>query len=126
MPGAYEWWYFDAHSTDGQWALVCIWFLGCPFSPYYARSVQGQTSDPFKANAVFFALYNNGQLYAYHFTQFDGGVSAEDGLHFGPNALSLTNGLWQMSLSDENTNGRQLDAALTFTAPPLQGCTRAK
>ncbi len=118
-PGAYEWWYFDAHSEDGQWALVCIWFLGNPFSPYYAQAARGRAGDPFAANALFFALYKNGQLHAYHFTQFEAGVSASDALCFGPNTLSLTNGLWQMTLADENANGRTLEALLTFTAPPL-------
>ena len=122
-PGAYEWWYFDAHSADGKWALVCIWFLGNPFSPYYAQAVQGQASDPFAANALFFALYKNGQLYAYHFTHFENGVGADSGLCFGPNTLILTNGLWQMTLADENANGRKLDTSLTFTAPPLQPAT---
>ena len=69
-PGAYEWWYFDALSDDGEWALTCIWFLGNPFSPYYRLSAQGKNADPFAHNALFFALYRQGRLHAYHFTRF--------------------------------------------------------
>lgn len=123
-PGAYEWWYFDARSADGQWALACIWFLGNPFSPYYAQAARGAGGDPFAAPALFFALYKEGGLHAYHFSQFEGGVDVGGGLptclRFGPSTLSLTNGAWQMALSDENANGRHLEAALVFTAPPLQ------
>lgn len=123
-PGAYEWWYFDARSADGRWALACIWFLGNPFSPYYAQAARGQEGDPFAAPALFFALYQEGRLHAYHFSQFEAGVDVGSSLptsfRFGPNTLSLTNGQWQMTLSDENANGRHLEAALTFTAPPLQ------
>ncbi len=122
-PGAYEWWYFDARSADGQWALACIWFLGNPFSPYYAEAARGQGGDPFAAPALFFALYKEGHLHAYHFSQFEAGVdvggSLPTCLRFGPNTLTLANGQWQMRLTDENANGRHLDAALSFTAPPL-------
>lgn len=128
-PGAYEWWYFDARSVDGVWTLACIWFLGNPFSPYYAEAARGQGGDPFAAPALFFALYKEGRLHAYHFSQFerngmeagaDVGGPLPTCLHFGPNTLSLANGQWQMALTDENANGRHLDAALSFTAPPLQ------
>ena len=43
-PGAYEWWYFDAVSDDGRWALVTIFFLGSPMSPYYKAVATGRRS----------------------------------------------------------------------------------
>ena len=52
-PGAYEWWYFDAISDDGAWALACIWFLGNPFSPYYRHAARREAADPFTHNALF-------------------------------------------------------------------------
>ena len=52
------------------YALTCIWFLGNPFSPYYRLAALGQAADPFRHNALFFALYRDGRLYAYHFTRF--------------------------------------------------------
>ena len=36
-PGAYEWWYFDAEDELQGISVVCIWFDGFPFSPFYMR-----------------------------------------------------------------------------------------
>ena len=126
-PGAYEWWYFDALSDDGRYALSCIWFLGNPFSPYYRRAGLGLPTDPFRHNALFFALYRDGRLHAYHFTRFPAGqVAAGEALpldlRLGDNCLSAGPGEWRLMLSDENANCRRLDAALTFAAPlPVAG-----
>ncbi|MGI4792237.1 MAG: hypothetical protein ACRYFS_25715 [Janthinobacterium lividum] len=123
--GAYEWWYFDALSDDGQWALTCIWFLGNPFSPYYRQSALGQSANPFEQNALFFALYRYGKLHAYHFTRFPlsavyAAATVPLCLQFGPNQLvSGSNEKWHLGLADENANGRHLTVSLTFTAPPL-------
>ncbi len=130
-PGAYEWWYFDALSDDGRWALACIWFLGNPFSPYYRLSASGRPADPLDHNALFFALYENGRLHAYHFSRFPRAqvqtphalpgemVFGDNRLRFGPG------GLWTLSLSDLNANGRRLEAAVTFEGwplvPPVEG-----
>ena len=124
-PGAYEWWYFDALSDDGEWALACIWFLGNPFSPYYRMAARGVPAEPADHNALFFALYRHGRLHAYHFTRFPlGDVSAPDSLpgvlRFGPNRLTWpSGGGCRLSLSDENANQRGLEADLNFDAPPL-------
>ena len=129
-PGAYEWWYFDALSGDGPWAMTCIWFLGNPFSPYYRQAALGQPTGPFDQNALFFALYRHGRLHAYHFTRFPkseimaseiaAGETVPLCLRFGPNTLAMPgDGQWQLSLTDENANGRTLEASLTFSAPPL-------
>ena len=123
--GAYEWWYFDALSDCGQYALVCIWFLGNPFSPYYRHAAYGHSADPFHQNALFFALYEDSRLAAYHFTRLPlSQIETEGGLTFGPNRLAMTSpGVWTMVLQDENGNGRVMEAALTFSAPPLQTST---
>lgn len=123
QPGAYEWWYFDALSDDGRWALTCIWFLGNPFSPFYRLAALGRRADPYAHNALFFALYKDGGLHAYHFTRFaPEAVFADEQrpahLRFGPNALSLTGGRYTLTLADENANRRTLDAHLAFDAPP--------
>ena len=36
--GAYEWWYVDSLSPDGEWGVVLIQFRGMPMSPQYLRS----------------------------------------------------------------------------------------
>lgn len=124
-PGAYEWWYFDAVSDCGQWAVSCIWFLGNPFSPYYRQSMQNTAANPYEQNALFVALYRDGKLYAYHFTRFPlSQISAAETiplrLEFGPNTLSTpASGEWRLELSDENGNGRSLTASLLFSGPPL-------
>jgi len=125
-PGGYEWWYFDALSDDGVWAMTCIWFLGNPFSPYYRAAALGQPGDPWEQNALFFALYKEGRLHAYHFTQFPKSQICADeqrpaSLRFGPNDLSQPQtGLYRIQIADENANRRTLIADLTFDAPPLQ------
>lgn len=121
-PGAYEWWYFDALADDGEWALTCIWFLGNPFSPYYRLSALGRPADPFSHNALLFALYRHGRLYAYHFTRFSRDfVCADESrpamLRFGPNTLSSATGRFRLQLADENANRRSLTADITFAAP---------
>ncbi len=123
-PGAYEWWYFDALSGDGEWALTCIWFLGNPFSPYYRLAARHQPADPYAHNALFFALYRQGRLYAYHFTRFPRALVCADEtrpatLRFGPNVLSCADGHYRLQLTDENANRRTLTADLTFAAPRL-------
>lgn len=124
-PGAYEWWYFDALSDSGEWAVSCIWFLGNPFSPYYRQSALGLPADPYAENAFFFALYRHGRLHAYHFTRFSpADITAAESmplcLGFGPNTLLMTGpGQWRLEIADENANGRRLTAALSFAGPPL-------
>ncbi len=124
MPGAYEWWYFDALSDDGVWSLACIWFLGNPFSPYYRLSAQGAQADPYEHNALFFALHRHGALHAYHFTRFSRAQVCADesrsaNLQFGPNSLTSGEGVYRLHLADQNANRRSLLADVQFTAPSV-------
>ncbi len=123
-PGAYEWWYFDALSEDGTWALTTIWFLGNPFSPYYRESLRGRPANPYAHNALFFALYKHGALHAYHFTRFPQNEVQADPvrpacLRFGPNTVEWDGHAYHLRITDENANRRRLDADLMFDAPPL-------
>ncbi|MDX2224748.1 MAG: carotenoid 1,2-hydratase, partial [Rhodospirillaceae bacterium] len=52
--GGYRWWYLDAISDDGRFALTLIAFVGSVFSPYYAWSGR---RDPRDHCAVNVALY---------------------------------------------------------------------
>ena len=78
-PGGYEWWYFDAVSDDGRYALVVIYFLGSPMSPYYKASAQARgllprdwcgvfvtlherTGDRWRERAYAYNLYRDGQF----------------------------------------------------------------
>lgn len=123
-PGAYEWWYFDALSDDGAWALTIVWFLGNPFSPYYRHSLKRRAASPYAHNALFFALYRHGRLHAYHFTRFPEGEVFADAeqpacLRFGPNTLSWDGRVYRVQIADENANRRRVHADLCFLAPPL-------
>ena len=42
--GAYEWWYIDALSPDGEWGAVVIIFRGMPMSPDYLKAQPGTAS----------------------------------------------------------------------------------
>lgn len=53
-PGGYAWWYVDALSNDGEFALTLIAFIGSVFSPYYAWS---RRRDPMNHCALNVALY---------------------------------------------------------------------
>lgn len=53
-PGGYVWWYVDALSDDGRYALTMIAFIGSVFSPYYAWSGR---RDPSNHTALNVALY---------------------------------------------------------------------
>jgi carotenoid 1,2-hydratase len=67
-PGSYEWWYFDAEDEEQGISVVCIWFAGFAFSPYYlshyedwkARRRDDQP-NPVDYAGFSFQLYENGK-----------------------------------------------------------------
>lgn len=62
QPGGYLWWYLDAVSDDGRYALTIIAFVGSVFSPYYARAFEraGTAVDPEDHVCMNVALYGAG------------------------------------------------------------------
>ncbi|MES2766699.1 MAG: hypothetical protein V4642_12565 [Bacteroidota bacterium] len=66
-PGTYEWWYVDAISHDGEWALTFIWFIGIPMSPYYnetfERFIKSGENPPFAKDfpGYSLSLYHRGK-----------------------------------------------------------------
>lgn len=63
--GAYEWWYVDALSADGEWGVVGILFKGMPMSPTYLR-------DPSLMRAgCAVSVYYRGVRIAFSFTEQD-------------------------------------------------------
>ncbi len=56
-PGGYEWWYFDALSDDKRYALVAIFFIGSPMSPYYKQCATGENPPAQDWCGVFYALH---------------------------------------------------------------------
>jgi hypothetical protein len=67
--GAYEWWYFDALSDDGRYALVVIYFLGSPMTPYYKAVVDGKNPDPRDWCGVFVSLHERKRPNLYPYRQ---------------------------------------------------------
>jgi carotenoid 1,2-hydratase len=62
-PGAYEWWYADALSDDGEWGVVIILFRGMPMSPTYLDDPEHMLAGC----AV--SVYHNGVRLAFSFTE---------------------------------------------------------
>lgn len=53
----YAWWYVDAISDDGEYALSLIFFVGSVFSWRYAKARQNGPADPMDYCAINLALY---------------------------------------------------------------------
>ncbi|MEC9486229.1 MAG: carotenoid 1,2-hydratase [Prosthecochloris sp.] len=67
-PGSYEWWYFDAEDEEQGISLVCIWFAGFAFSPYYMqhyldwqRNSRQDAPQALEYAGFSFQLYRNGR-----------------------------------------------------------------
>ena len=56
-PNAYQWWYVDALSDDGQYGITIIALIGSVFSPYYAWARRRGPADPEQFCALNVALY---------------------------------------------------------------------
>ncbi|MDP3274009.1 MAG: hypothetical protein Q8Q09_02360 [Deltaproteobacteria bacterium] len=89
--GAYQWWYFDATSDDGEHSLVIIVFVGSVFSPwYFGRTLRGEGPLPREHCAVNIALSRKGHPLAsrWVFSEYAGFEgSLRDGLVIGGNTL---------------------------------------
>lgn len=71
-PGAYEWWYFDAISDDGETEFVIIFYEGNPFSRRYIQSQQnGKASTAEHFPAISISVYQNHKPVYYSFTEVD-------------------------------------------------------
>lgn len=66
----YEWWYFDALSTDKQWGIVIIFYDGNPFSPKY---IQAQNALPTHFPAISVSVYQKGKPEFYSFLEYEKG-----------------------------------------------------
>lgn len=58
--GAYEWWYVDAESHDGQWGIVVILFRGMPMSPDYLAALQRGDAVPADHCGYAVSVYHRG------------------------------------------------------------------
>lgn len=59
--GAYEWWYVDAQSADGEWGIVVIVFRGMPMSPDYLAALSTSSEvDPTDHCGYAVSVYHRG------------------------------------------------------------------
>ncbi len=71
-PGAYEWWYYDAVSANGDWAFVIIFYDGCPFSPSYNKSLESNRPDrPDNHPAISLSVYHKGKPVFYSMSEYE-------------------------------------------------------
>ena len=72
-PSGYVWWYLDAVSDDGRYALTLIAFVGSVFSPRYFRARQKALNGLVDANdfcTLNVAIHGPGQAESWVFTEF--------------------------------------------------------
>lgn len=131
-PGAYEWWYFDALSDDGRWALVIIYFLGSPMSPYYKTVVDGKNSKPMDWCGVFVSLHENvnqqwiERAYAYNLYRHGEFTDAPHHLRIGLSTITtetspLGGWAYHLSLQEKGlwTGETRVEATFTPTIAPI-------
>jgi hypothetical protein len=127
--GAYEWWYFDALSKDGRYAVVAIFFLGSPMTPYYKEVVHAKHPDPMDWCGVFFTLHERAgetwkeRAYAYNLYR-DGEFGADrPTVTVGGSEMTYDGaGTWAVSINERGLWGGSVKAILSFSmrgSPPL-------
>lgn len=109
--GGYEWWYFDALSTDKEWGIVVIFYDGNPFSPKYIQelNMQGDSIDalPNQFPAVSVSLYRKGKAEYYSFLEY-----GEDRFHWDEEDLTGSVG---SNFFKQNIVDNQLEYELLIT-----------
>jgi len=105
-PGGYAWWYVDALSDCGRFALVLIAFVCSVFSPYYAwaRRRGAGLADPQRHVAVNVALYTPGGGAGARWAMTERGAGAlqrsAHTLAIGPSALHWDGSALQVTLDE--------------------------
>jgi hypothetical protein len=118
IPDGYEWWYFDAVSTDGRFALVAIFFLGAPMSPYYRQVVLGRRPLPRDWCGVFVTLHERvgarwkERAYAYNLYR---DATFGESVRVGGSTMVRTPDGWQLTLDERRLWTGCVRASLTFT-----------
>ncbi len=120
-PGGYAWWYFDAISDDGDYALTAIFFVGSVFSPSYAERVRRGVAAPADDHlGVNLALYHRGKQVAWVMSEY--GASALGGLdaagpHIAESRIVSQKRRRQLARGDSRAVGAVLGGAHRLGAP---------
>lgn len=123
--GGYEWWYFDALSSDEKYSFVIIFYEGNPFSTRYNGALlDGEKAMPAEYPAISISVYEDGMPIYYSFTEFDKFDCEFDEEHpfvqVGPHKMEIIDGKnlnYQLTLDEILANGDQIEASLTFKGP---------
>lgn len=130
QPGGYEWWYFDAISTDGRHSLVVIFYEGNPFSPSYINAQQGRSNEePLPQNfpAVSISVYEDGNPIYYSFTEYSNEQCTFDSEHpfvkIGRHSMRAEEGgeklRYSLHLQEALPSGDKLQVSLEFGSDPV-------
>ncbi|MFO0611700.1 MAG: carotenoid 1,2-hydratase [Polyangiaceae bacterium] len=84
--GGYAWWYVDAVSDDGRYALVLIAMIGSAFSPAYAAARRRGPANPLDFVAMNVVLYGPGGR-RWALTERAGATRTHDALGIGPSLV---------------------------------------
>lgn len=123
-PGCYEWWYFDARSSDG-YTTVIIFYDGNPFSRRYIESIErnyGKTASDFPAISI--SVYKNGIPLFYSFEEFSPKVSffsvtspkGNTGLSHFEGKIKNGQITYEVTLNQKVANGDSITGKLLFTS----------
>ena len=120
-PGGYEWRYFDALSDEGRYALVIIFFLGSPMSPYYSRIAAGKSDAPTRWQGVSLALHEKRegkwQERAYAYNLYHRGEFARSGqeIRVGDSQIVRTADGWALEVTERGLWRGVVKASATFS-----------
>jgi carotenoid 1,2-hydratase len=132
--GAYEWWYFDALSDDGRWAVVAIFFLGAPMSPYYKAAATGAPLDPRDWCGVFVSVHEKRRerwrerAYAYNLYRGGEFAAARPEVAVGGSRMVGSGGAaapfgggscWHLDIDEPGLWRGRTRMRLSFAAPPM-------
>lgn len=124
-PGSYEWWYFDAISSDGQYSIVVIFYDGNPFSRRYNDAVLSRENDLAEQYpAISLSVYRNKKPIFYSFEEVrseeaEFSTITPEGRVKNNRFLALAEGEeleYRLDLDQALPNGDRLTGTLTFSS----------
>lgn len=120
--GGYEWWYFDALSSDGKWGFVIIFYQGNPFSPEYIQQMAKSSATADEFPAVSISIYNKEKTEFYSFVEYsesefewdEDTSTCRTGPHSFKKSVIESELTYSLQLDDILPSGHSIKAALEF------------
>lgn len=129
--GGYEWWYFDALSTDKEWGIVVIFYDGNPFSTKYidelGKNPGSHAALPKQFPAISVSLYRKGKAEYYSFLEYGEGKFHWDdeeqtgsvGSNFFKRNIVGDKLEYELLLTQTLESGHSINAKLKFVSQKL-------